>query len=154
MGVWLLLPTWLSISYLHSLPDNNGANCVMGLLLITWIADTGAYFAGRFTGKHLLLPKVSPKKTWEGFWGGCVSTGIFAFVCSYFYDLNIWWYLLVAVTLIYAVLGDLFESMIKRKAGVKDSGQLLPGHGGLLDRIDSLLAAAPVFALGWMIWQI
>src|SRR5207302_1283767 len=122
------------------------------LLILIWAADTGAYFAGRAFGKHKLLPNVSPGKTWEGFFGAMLMTVIVMGFVVYFLNIppNNWvpLFLLGFVTVIFSILGDLFESMLKRQAGIKDSGKILPGHGGILDRIDSLTSAAPIFALG------
>ena len=125
----------------------------MYLFLLVWGADSGAYFVGRKFGKNKLAPNVSPNKSVEGLYGGIATTIIIMFVVQYFY-LNltalqlILFLILSLITVFASVLGDLFESMVKRRAGIKDSGRVLPGHGGVLDRIDSLLAAAPVFAAG------
>jgi phosphatidate cytidylyltransferase len=112
--------------------------------------DTGAYYAGRFFGKHKLAPAISPAKTLEGFAGGIVLTLIVALIFQLFF-LSAYGLLpmliLALITAVVAPLGDLFESMQKRVAGVKDSGRLLPGHGGMLDRIDALLFAAPAVFL-------
>ena len=126
---------------------------LMYLFLLGWGADSGAYFVGRKFGKNKLAPNVSPNKSVEGLYGGIATTIIIMFVVQYFY-LNltalqlILFLILSLITVFASVLGDLFESMVKRRAGIKDSGRVLPGHGGVLDRIDSLLAAAPVFAAG------
>jgi phosphatidate cytidylyltransferase len=126
---------------------------LMYLFLLVWGADSGAYFVGRKFGKNKLAPNVSPNKSVEGLYGGIATTIIIMFVVQYFY-LNltalqlILFLILSLITVFASVLGDLFESMVKRRAGIKDSGRVLPGHGGVLDRIDSLLAAAPVFAAG------
>ncbi|MCB9779024.1 MAG: phosphatidate cytidylyltransferase [Alphaproteobacteria bacterium] len=120
-------------------------------LCITWAGDTGAYFAGRAFGKHKLFERVSPKKTWEGFFGGMVASVIFAGVFKQFFLPQLGWHhvvLLGVVLDIVGVVGDLVESMFKRAFGVKDSGWIMPGHGGILDRIDSLLFTAPV---AWVI---
>ena len=136
-GLWHQSPWWL-----------------MYLFGLVWGADSGAYFAGRAFGKHKLAPNVSPAKTLEGLAGGVLLTGVYALlVGTLALDLSVLgllgFLLLSVLTVAASVQGDLLESMLKRRAGVKDSGTLLPGHGGVLDRIDSLLAAAPVFALGY-----
>lgn len=116
-------------------------------------ADSGAYFVGRKLGKRKLAPTVSPNKSVEGLYGGIATTVVIMLVVQHFYlDLTviqlILFLILSIITVFASVLGDLFESMIKRRAGIKDSGRVLPGHGGVLDRIDSLLAASPIFATG------
>lgn len=155
-GISLLYAAWSSITLLKVY---FGSTAVMALLLIIWIADSGAYFTGRLFGKHALLKEVSPKKTWEGLLGGIILCLLFGTVVYLlkddFYFLNwikgfnyIAWTFFVIGTMIYSVIGDLFESLIKRIGGVKDSGTWLPGHGGILDRLDSLIAAAPFFSAG------
>lgn len=122
------------------------------IFVMLWLNDSGAYIVGSLMGRHKMSPKISPKKTWEGFFGGVVITLIGAFILfEFFADFfemqayNIWIWLLLAVsTCIFGTLGDLLESKIKRKYGFKDSGNWIPGHGGLLDRIDSFLIAYPV----------
>jgi len=130
----------------------------MFLFLMVWSADVGAYFVGKSIGKHKLLPNVSPGKTLEGFLGGVIFACIMVVVAGYFIDWTMAQYrIVIPVTILIttiSVLGDLNESMFKRQAGVKDSGTILPGHGGILDRIDSLTATAPIYALcyaylGW-----
>ncbi len=125
----------------------SGSQWVVLLLSAVWLGDTGAYFAGRAAGRHKLYPIVSPKKTWEGAFGGLVASVVAGLVAA-------WWYLpglgLEGVLLgvlpaaILGQLGDLAESVLKRSRGVKDSGSLLPGHGGILDRVDAVMFAAPV----------
>lgn len=123
---------------------------------ICWLSDTGAYFVGRKWGKHALANKVSPKKTWEGFWGGMLLAVVGAFLISFVLPLS-WqqrWLLLLimVITALFSVIGDLFISVLKRQTGLKDTGALLPGHGGLLDRVDSTLSSVSIFALGFLLF--
>ena len=112
-----------------------------------WLNDTGAYCVGSAMGRHAMCPRLSPKKSWEGFWGGFVCCVLFGAVCYYQFngmDLSLGrWLAAGAIISIFATWGDLMESLIKRTAGVKDAGHIIPGHGGILDRIDSLLFVAP-----------
>jgi phosphatidate cytidylyltransferase len=142
----------------YQVDNYHGAQLLMFLFLMVWSADVGAYFVGKSIGKRKLLPNVSPGKTLEGFLGGVVFACIMVAIAGYFIDWSIEQYQIVLpVTVLIttiSVLGDLNESMFKRQAGVKDSGSILPGHGGILDRIDSLTATAPIYALcyaylGW-----
>jgi phosphatidate cytidylyltransferase len=119
------------------------------LLVLIAAADVGAYFGGRLFGRHKLAPQVSPGKTWEGFVAGVVAAACVAVAGAIIFDMPFWpWLVLCLLVAVVSVIGDLTESMFKRHVGLKDSGRLLPGHGGLLDRIDSLTAAAPTFLLG------
>lgn len=157
MGFLVVVPAWLALCYLRSL--SGGVWLIVLVIALVASADIGAYFVGRAFGKAKLAPAVSPGKSWAGFWGGLASStllsallwvvlarmspgaipiGLLPLIC------------LVIVTVLASVLGDLLESMVKRHRGIKDSGNLLPGHGGIMDRIDSITAAAPVFALGLM----
>lgn len=151
IGLVLLVPAWLGLTILHS----ESAWWLMYLFGLVWGADTGAYFAGRTFGKHKLAPQVSPGKTREGLFGGLALTMVLAIAVAFYRDLNgirLAAFLgLSLLTVLASVLGDLFESMAKRRVGIKDSGNIFPGHGGALDRIDSLTSAAPVFALGWLL---
>lgn len=151
VGILALGSCFVSLSFLR----DQSVNWVVILLLIIWLADTAAYFAGRQFGKRLLAPNISPKKTWEGVYGALISVSLAVLLWGWVEGLELsvigYFFLLGWVTVIISIIGDLFESLLKRQAKVKDSGQLLPGHGGLLDRIDSLLAAAPVFALGVLV---
>ena len=158
MGVAVLLPTWLALSYLRNLP--NGAWLLLMLVALVAIADIGAYFFGRRFGKAKLAPAVSPGKSWAGFWGGLACSVSFMAALWYFWPGGMpvslpAMLVLAAITSLASVLGDLLESMVKRHRGIKDSSQLLPGHGGVMDRVDSLTAASPGFALGLMSvgWQ-
>ena len=128
----------------------------MYVFLLVWCADSGAYFVGRKLGKRKLAPNVSPNKSIEGLIGGLLTSSIVAFFVGYYFlpsGIALLAFLILAgVTTLSSVLGDLFESMLKRRAGMKDSGSILPGHGGVLDRIDSLLSATPIFAFGvWVL---
>ncbi|MGB4876542.1 MAG: phosphatidate cytidylyltransferase, partial [Candidatus Competibacter sp.] len=136
---------------LMALRADYGPRSVVFLLLLVWAADIGAYFAGRRWGRRKLAPAISPGKTWEGALGGGLATLVLALVGAAFLKVGASGFGFVAVCLItmgFSIAGDLFESMMKRQSGLKDSGSLLPGHGGVLDRVDSLSAAAPVFLLG------
>ena len=128
--------------------DEGTSILLLAIFVCIWVNDTGAYLAGSTLGKHKLFPSVSPKKSWEGFFGGLVASAVAA-------GLLLGWeqaYYGVLISII-ATWGDLFESMIKRSVGVKDSGSILPGHGGILDRIDSLLFVLPFMAfLQWIIY--
>jgi len=158
VGIVVLVAPWTALVALGmvSLPGSErlGRYLVLFLLLLMWVADSGAYFAGRCWGRHKLAPRVSPGKTWEGVWGALAGTVILAVLAAPVFDMTpryvILFALLCLVTVAFSILGDLIESLFKRQAGVKDSSHLLPGHGGMLDRIDSLTAAAPVFMLGML----
>jgi phosphatidate cytidylyltransferase len=152
LGQILFLPTILAAAELHAMPD--GALRLLYVFGLVFAADTGAYLAGRNFGKRKLAPKVSPGKTLEGAIGGLglcaawtLTAGIFAFRPENATEV-IALLVLSQVVAVFSIVGDLTESMFKRLAGLKDSGQLLPGHGGALDRVDSLLAALPLMALG------
>ena len=147
-GLVVLLPAWAGLVLLHR------ANSHLALLVMILVsfADIGAYFAGRAFGRHKLAPQVSPGKTWEGLVGALAVTLFIGVGAARWLpvapELTTLFVLLCMATVLVSVLGDLLESMFKRMAGAKDSGHLLPGHGGVLDRVDSLTAAAPVFAMG------
>lgn len=129
-----------------------GPGYLLYVLIAVWAADIGAYFSGRFFGKHKLAEHISPNKTTEGVVGGVIFSLAASLIGGYVLKLHgMQWLLvmtLIIVTCLWSVIGDLFESMLKREANIKDSGQLLPGHGGIYDRIDSLTAAIPIFTLG------
>ena len=148
LGLILLGFTWIAIVTI--LNYQSGQWLLLLAIVIIVLADVGGFFAGKYFGKHKLAPIISPGKTWEGFVGGLLLEGVLVG--------SLVWYLsdhvtvlglslLVIPVALYSVLGDLFESMIKRHSGVKDSGRLLPGHGGVLDRIDGVMAALPMFGL-------
>ena len=129
-------------------PDKPFTLEVFMLFVLIWSSDTFAYLTGKFFGKHKMAPKISPKKTWEGFAGGVVLTLILGFfVERYFPDLRGNWMIVGLLTSIFAPLGDLVESQLKRSFAVKDSGNIIPGHGGVLDRLDSFIICAPVIYL-------
>lgn len=126
----------------------NGALWLLYALFLVWAADSGAYMFGKLFGKHKLAPKVSPGKTWQGFIGGLFTAAVISLLYGTWADLEVAPSVLLVcslITVLASVLGDLTESMFKREAGIKDSGNLIPGHGGILDRIDSLMSAVPVF---------
>ncbi len=130
--------------------DGIGRELVVFVLLLAWAADIGAYFAGRQFGRLRLAPVVSPNKTWEGVLGGLVAGFIVALAGLAWFDLPAEAFLPLCVAgVLVSVIGDLLESMFKRQQGLKDSGSLLPGHGGMLDRIDSLTSSVPLLALGF-----
>lgn len=159
-GLLLLCLAWLAVAKARVI----GINFLLSILLLVWVADIFAYFAGRAFGGRIaavkLAPSISPGKSWEGVWGGMAGVVAMAFVWQWadsawgaagpsLYSLlgaKGWWFLLIAVLFMAAmsVVGDLFESLVKRSAGVKDSSGLLPGHGGVLDRIDALLPTLPL----------
>ena len=144
-GLFVLIPAWLALVRLHE----QGPGLMLFLLLLVVAADIGAYFAGRQFGRNKLAPRVSPGKTWEGVIGGVLGAAIVAAVGVTFFDVPLAPFIgLSLVTVLASVVGDLTESLFKRHAGVKDSGSLLPGHGGVLDRVDSVTAAAPIFLVG------
>ncbi|MGM0571393.1 phosphatidate cytidylyltransferase [Marinobacter sp.] len=164
MGLLVLVPAWVGLNHLRNgtllFGDlENSLLAILYVFLVVWVADIGAYFAGKAFGKAKLAPRVSPGKSWAGVWGGLVAVSLLAVAAGLVAragtgDILL---LLVASVVVAAVsvVGDLLESMLKRFRGIKDSSQLLPGHGGIMDRIDSLTAAIPLFALiitliGWL----
>lgn len=153
-GLIILGTAWLAISHLHQ-ASPRGPALVLFLLLLIWTADIAAFFTGRRWGKAKLAPVLSPGKTWAGVYGAAVGAAALGLALGLWLGLPppalLGALVLCLMTALISVVGDLFESLLKRRRGLKDSGRLLPGHGGLLDRIDSLLAAAPFFVLG-LIW--
>ena len=144
LGVLLMTSLWLAFIFAKLISPR----CVLSILATIWIADSAAYFAGKNFGKHKLAPTISPGKTWEGVYGALIGVTIFG-VILYFYGgirtpflfLGLW------LMTILGVMGDLFESLLKRQAGLKDSGHILPGHGGVLDRIDGIIPSFPLAIL-------
>lgn len=141
-----LVPAWLAMVHLQAAPGQ-----LLAVLGVVWLADTGAYLVGRTWGRHRLASAISPGKTWEGVAGGVAAVAVYYVVLSRFVPEWDWWSSGVGVALFAgvtaaSVIGDLFESWMKRQAGVKDSGSLLPGHGGILDRVDSITSGIPLAA--------
>lgn len=156
-GILTLVPAWTALVALHG-TGRTGAYLLLLLLVLIWLADSGAFFVGRRWGSIKLAPLISPGKTREGVYGALAAAGIWAIIGGWWLGLQelqlILFVSLCLVTVVFSIVGDLFESMIKRQRGVKDSGALFPGHGGVLDRVDSLTAAAPVFVLGLLLLEI
>lgn len=151
-ALFTLIPFYISMLELRSINYDidryTGAVWLLYVFVLVWATDTGAYFAGRAIGKHKLAVKVSPGKTIEGFIGGvslAILVCLLVYLTGYFAISFINFLISSLLAILVSVLGDLTESMFKREAGIKDSGNLIPGHGGILDRIDSLTAAVPVF---------
>jgi phosphatidate cytidylyltransferase len=146
-GLLALVPAWLALVRLRYFP--HGAQWVLFILLLVWSADIGAYFAGHRFGRIRLAPEVSPGKTWEGVLGGFALSAIVAVAGSAWFALPLYTFVpLCLAAVAFSIVGDLTESLLKRFAGVKDSGTLFPGHGGVMDRIDSVTGAAPVLFFG------
>ena len=156
LGLILLPATWFALVFLREL----GLIFLLSSMALVWVADIGAYFVGKAIGKHKLAAQISPGKSIEGAIGGLVLCYVYAFLCVYFlpfestlfgaWAIRFGWvamFLMVTVLTAFSIFGDLFESQLKRLAGVKDSSNLLPGHGGVLDRVDALIPAMPIAAL-------
>ena len=150
-GTLAVVPAWCALALIH-VSEPNGHRWLLLALFVIWAADTGAYFVGRKLGRHKLSPRISPNKTVEGLIGGAVTALVVAMIGAPLAGATLGQLpavaLVVVATVGFSVVGDLYESLLKRHVGAKDSGDLIPGHGGILDRIDSVLAALPVFALG------
>jgi phosphatidate cytidylyltransferase len=148
LGALVILPTWAAMVALHAV----STWLMLAVMALVWVADISAYFAGRAFGKHKLAVTISPGKTWEGVAGAVVGVLIYGGIVLTFSPLQgrlalpLMVLLLILLTAV-SVMGDLFESLLKRQAGIKDSSNLLPGHGGVLDRIDALTSTLPVAAL-------
>lgn len=151
IGLLLILPTWLALVQLRQA----GALALIAIMAVVWLADIAAYFFGRALGRHKLAPAISPGKTWEGAAGGALAVVVYGFALAprlpgvLADNFPLLLLVLIVLTAI-SVMGDLFESLLKRLAGLKDSSNVLPGHGGVLDRIDSLTSTLPLVALVWL----
>lgn len=151
MGWLVLLPTCLALYQLRAISPF----ILLGLMATIWISDTAAYFTGRSFGKHKLAVNISPGKTWEGVIGALIVVLIYALIWNHLTEdkfLSLFLVPLLLVLVFFGVIGDLLESLLKRQAGVKDSGNILPGHGGILDRIDALTSTLPVAMLAFLIF--
>ena len=155
VGLLLLFSTWLAMVQLRAI----GPLVLLGVLAVVWIADSAAYFAGRAFGRRKLAPAISPGKTWEGAAGAVVGVLAYGFAVREMAGLSgglsdlpaVAWAALLLLATAVSIIGDLFESLLKRQAGIKDSSQILPGHGGVLDRIDSLTSTLPFAALVYLL---
>lgn len=157
-GVLVLLVPWVALTHLHgsvALGSGRGPALVLAVLVLTWIADSAAYFVGRRWGRRKLAPKLSPGKTWAGLYGAMIGAALWGLLLAMLLRLPpaamLGLILISGLTALASIVGDLYESLLKRRRGLKDAGALLPGHGGMLDRIDSITAAAPVFVFG-VLW--
>ncbi len=147
-GVLALLPAWIALMRLR-LDFERGAEWVLFALILVQVADIGAFFVGRRFGRRKLAPRVSPGKTWEGVFGGVVASALVAVAGSNYFGVALALFLPLCMAVVaFSIVGDLTESLLKRFAGLKDSGRLFPGHGGVMDRIDSITGAAPVLFFG------
>ncbi|MFK7860180.1 MAG: phosphatidate cytidylyltransferase [Granulosicoccus sp.] len=154
LGVFVMLVAAVAIQYLRSYAPQGSSYLLLYALCIVWVMDIGAYFSGKRFGRNKLAPQISPGKTWEGVYGGLALTFVFMLIVllnAQFAEGNAMKLVLAtSLAAIVSVIGDLAESRIKRAADMKDSSQILPGHGGVLDRIDGVLSALPVFAFAWV----
>jgi phosphatidate cytidylyltransferase len=150
-GVLALVPAWVALARLR-IDSERGAEWILFSLLLVQSADIGAFFVGRRFGRNRLAPNVSPGKTWEGVLGGLVASAIIAAIGGLRFDIPLLQFLPLCLTVVlFSIVGDLTESLLKRFAGLKDSGRLFPGHGGVMDRIDSITGAAPVLFFGLLL---
>ena len=140
LGLVLLFSTWLALNGLQ----NISPWLLLGVMMTVWLADSCAYFAGKRFGRHKLAPEISPGKTWEGVAGAMLATTIYGLALCHYMHYSRWLILGLWLIVVLSIMGDLFESLLKRHAGVKDSSHLLPGHGGILDRIDGLIPTLPL----------
>lgn len=154
LGLVVIVPAWLSLVQLRT----PGPGVLLAVLAAVWIADIAAYFSGKAFGRHKLAPAISPGKTWEGAIGAACAVLAYGLGLRWLFGIDApaiaWWLVgLVAITAV-SIVGDLFESLLKRQAGLKDSSNILPGHGGVLDRIDSLTSTLPAVALLWLLLSV
>lgn len=156
IGILTLFPCWLGLNEIRALP--HGPYLILYILVLIWAVDSGAYFTGKKFGRRKLMPTVSPGKTWAGVYGGILAGLLVAIFTIYLFHFDfvhgIRWLVWSFLTILISMVGDLFISVMKRQRNIKDSGNLLPGHGGILDRIDSLTAAVPLFTLGLLYFGI
>lgn len=156
MGVFVLVPCWVAVNFIRN--DNQGIYVLLFVFVLIWGADSSAYFAGKKWGTTKIAPLVSPGKSVQGVVGALVYAVIITVLAALLskppFIIVISAVILAVITVLFSILGDLFESMLKREAGLKDSSNILPGHGGILDRIDSLTAAAPVYAFGGLLLSV
>ncbi|MDR1725029.1 MAG: phosphatidate cytidylyltransferase [Bacteroidales bacterium] len=153
--LYIVIPLSLTIFIIY--PDSFQPMNLLSLFIFAWCNDTFAYLTGCKWGKHRLCERISPKKSWEGFFGGMIATQIAAFAIWFFSDGSFsirHWVIIGLIMTIFGTLGDLVESMFKRQIGIKDSGKILPGHGGILDRLDCMFIAVPVVFIFMLIEQI
>jgi CDP-diglyceride synthetase len=149
VGWIVLLPTWLALAGLRV----ESPWLLLGVMAVVWVADSAAYFAGRRFGKNKLAPSISPGKTWEGVGGAMIGVGLYVATVAAYSGASL---LLVPAAIaltVFSIEGDLFESWMKRQAGLKDSGSIFPGHGGILDRVDALTSSLPLAALLILVLQ-
>jgi phosphatidate cytidylyltransferase len=140
LGLLLILSTWVGLVGLHAISPL----LLIGVMATVSIADSAAYFAGKRFGRHKLAPEISPGKTWEGVLGALVVVTVYGAALCYYAKYNLWLIVCMWLLVVLSIMGDLLESLLKRQAGLKDSGQLLPGHGGVLDRIDGFIPTLPI----------
>lgn len=143
VGLLLILATWVALVGLHAI----NPFLLLGTIATISIADSAAYFAGKKFGRHKLAPAISPGKTWEGVAGALAAVTVYGITLCYYLKFSLWLIVALWLLVILSIMGDLLESLLKRKADLKDSGQLLPGHGGILDRIDGFMPTLPITLL-------
>jgi phosphatidate cytidylyltransferase len=143
VGGLLIIATWLALVGLHAI----NPWLLLGTLATVSLADSAAYFAGKRFGRHKLAPNISPGKTWEGVLGALAAVTVYGGLLCFYQQVNYWLIPLLWLLVVFSIMGDLVESLMKRQAGLKDSGQLLPGHGGILDRIDGFIPTLPMVLL-------